>query len=55
MPFGTVGRLPAGRMPSILGLAQEYGVSHRAAARSLTTLKDEGLIVAVIGKGFYVK
>lgn len=42
------------RVPSILGLAQEHGVSHRTAARALTTLKDEGLIIAVRGQGFYV-
>jgi GntR family transcriptional regulator len=43
-----------GRVPSILGLAQEYGVSHRTSAAALTILKDEGLIVSVRGKGFYV-
>ena len=42
------------RGPSILSLAQEHGVSHRTAARALTTLKDEGLIIPVRGKGFYV-
>jgi DNA-binding GntR family transcriptional regulator len=44
-----------GRVPSILTLAQEHGVSHRTAAHALTRLKDEGLIVSVRGKGFYVK
>jgi GntR family transcriptional regulator len=44
-----------GRVPSILTLAQEYGVSHRTSQRALTTLADEGLIVAMPGKGFYVK
>jgi DNA-binding GntR family transcriptional regulator len=44
-----------GRVPSILTLAQEYGVSHRTAARALTTLKGEGMIVSVRGKGFYVR
>jgi GntR family transcriptional regulator len=44
----------AGRVPSILGLAQEHGVSHRTAAHALTTLRDEGLIVSVRGKGYYV-
>lgn len=43
------------RVPSILTLAQEHGVSHRTAARALTTLKEEGLIIPVRGKGFYVK
>ena len=50
----TAGEL-TGRVPSILTLAQEYGVSHRTAARALTTLKDEGTIVSVRGKGFYVR
>ena len=50
----TDGRI-TGRVPSILTLAQEYGVSHRTSQRALTTLADEGLIVAVPGKGFYVK
>ena len=43
-----------GRVPSILGLAQEHGVSHRTSAAALAILKDEGLIVSVRGKGFYV-
>ena len=42
-------------MPSILTLAQEYGVSHRTSGRALRTLADEGLIVALHGKGFYVR
>jgi DNA-binding GntR family transcriptional regulator len=42
------------RVPSILTLAQEYGVSHRTADHALQTLRDEGLIIAVRGKGFYV-
>lgn len=44
----------AGRVPSILTLAQEHQVSHRTAARALTTLRDEGLIISVHGKGYYV-
>lgn len=43
-----------GRVPSILSLAQEHEVSHRTAARALATLRDEGLIVSVSGKGYYV-
>ncbi len=43
-----------GRVPSILSLAQEHGVSHRTAAHALTTLRDEGLILSVRGKGYYV-
>ncbi len=47
-------RALTGRVPSILSLAQEHQVSHRTAARSLATLRDEGLIVSVHGKGYYV-
>jgi hypothetical protein len=48
-------RWPAcGRVPSILGLAQNHGVSHRTAAHALNTLRDEGLIISVRGKGYYV-
>lgn len=43
-----------GRVPSILSLAQEHGISHRTAAHALTTLRDEGLIISVRGKGCYV-
>jgi len=50
----TSGEL-TGRVPSILTLAQEYGVSHRTSGRALRTLADEGLIVALRGKGFYVR
>ena len=45
----TDGRI-TGRVPSILTLAQEYGVSHRTSQRALTTLAGEGLIVAVRGR-----
>jgi DNA-binding GntR family transcriptional regulator len=42
------------RLPSVKTLSQEHGVSHITAERALTTLRDEGLITAVIGKGYYV-
>lgn len=42
------------RVPSILSLAQEHGLSHRTADHALRTLASEGLIFAVRGKGFYV-
>jgi DNA-binding GntR family transcriptional regulator len=45
----------AGRIPSIKHLAQQYEVSTRTVERSLNTLKDEGLIVARVGRGFFVK
>jgi DNA-binding GntR family transcriptional regulator len=43
-----------GRVPSILSLTQQHGISHRTAAHALATLRDEGLIVSVRGKGYYV-
>jgi GntR family transcriptional regulator len=43
-----------GRVPSIKTLSQEYGVSTRTAERALSTLRDEGLLVALHGKGYYV-
>jgi DNA-binding GntR family transcriptional regulator len=42
------------RLPSVKTLSQEHGVSHITAERALTTLRDEGLIIPVIGKGYYV-
>ncbi len=42
------------RIPSVRTLAEEYGVSHVTADKSLKVLKDEGLIVSVVGKGAYV-
>ncbi len=42
------------KLPSVKTLSQEHGVSHITAERALTTLRDEGLITAVIGKGYYV-
>jgi len=42
-----------GRIPSIKSLAQEYGVSHRTVERALSTLKQEGAVVAVMGRGYF--
>jgi len=42
-------RLPSAKTPS-----QEHGVSHITAERALAILKNEGLIIPVIGKGYYV-
>jgi DNA-binding GntR family transcriptional regulator len=43
----------SGRIPSAKTIAQQYEVSTRTSERSLSALKAEGLVVAVIGKGFY--
>lgn len=44
-----------GRIPSIKHFAQQYEVSTRTVERALNTLKDEGLIVARVGRGYFVK
>jgi GntR family transcriptional regulator len=50
----TSGEL-SGRVPSIRSLAQEYEVSTRTAERALNVLKEEGVLVVLVGKGYYVK
>jgi DNA-binding GntR family transcriptional regulator len=42
------------RVPSIKTLAQEYGTSHRTVETALNMLKDQGVIVAVVGRGYFV-
>jgi DNA-binding GntR family transcriptional regulator len=44
-----------GRVPSIRSLAQEYSVSTRTAERALVSLRDEGVLVVLHGKGYYVR
>jgi DNA-binding GntR family transcriptional regulator len=44
----------AGRLPSVKTLSQDHGISHITAERALTVLKDEGIVISVIGKGYYV-
>jgi DNA-binding GntR family transcriptional regulator len=48
------GRL-VGRVPSVATIASHHRVSHRTAARALSILRGEGLIVNVPGKGHYVR
>jgi DNA-binding GntR family transcriptional regulator len=43
-----------GRIPSIKHFAQEYEVSTKTVERAFDTLKAEGLIVARVGRGFFV-
>jgi DNA-binding GntR family transcriptional regulator len=42
------------RVPSVKTLSQEHGVSHITAEKALAVLKDEGIILSVIGKGTFV-
>jgi DNA-binding GntR family transcriptional regulator len=49
------GALPPGSpLPSILRLSQEYGVATNTVRKSLTILKNEGLVVSVSGYGTFV-
>ena len=44
-----------GRVPSIHAISLHHRVSHRVAARALSILKGEGLIVSVPGQGHFVR
>jgi DNA-binding GntR family transcriptional regulator len=44
----------SGRVPSIVTVAQEYGVGKGTAQHALATLRDEGLIVGSHGRGYFV-
>ncbi len=43
-----------GRVPSVRTLSQEYGISTKTAERSLGVLREEGILVVLRGKGYYV-
>ena len=45
----------SGRVPSVHEISEHHDVSHRTAARALSILKGEGLLVSVPGKGHYVR
>jgi DNA-binding transcriptional regulator YhcF (GntR family) len=45
----------SGRIPSVHAISERHHVSHRIAARALTVLKGEGMIVSLPGKGHYVR
>lgn len=53
------GRIKSGeltaRLPSLKTIAQEYGVSHITAEKAVALLREEGLVVVVVGRGAYVK
>lgn len=44
-----------GRLPSARHLAQEFEVSHRTSETALKSLKAEGLVTSVVGKGYFVR
>lgn len=43
------------RLPSLKTIAQEYEVSHITAEKAVALLREEGLVVVVVGRGAYVK
>jgi GntR family transcriptional regulator len=43
------------RLPSLKTIAQEYGVSHITAEKAVALLREESLVVVVVGRGAYVK
>ena len=43
------------RLPSLRTIAQEYGVSHITAEKAMQVLRDDGLVVTVVGRGTFVK
>ncbi len=44
-----------GRVPSIHTISLRHRVSHRTAARALSILKGEGMIISVPGQGHFVR
>jgi GntR family transcriptional regulator len=44
-----------GKVPSEHEIGERHHVSHRTAARALSILEGEGLLVKVAGEGHYVR
>jgi GntR family transcriptional regulator len=52
----NAGTLPPGsRLPSIIDLAESYGIARATAQKALRLLVDEGLAVVSRGRGTYVR
>jgi GntR family transcriptional regulator len=45
----------SGKVPSLHEISQHHHVSHHVAARALSILEGEGLLVSVPGEGHYVR
>jgi DNA-binding FadR family transcriptional regulator len=51
----STGRYPAGRkIPSLIALEDEFGLSNMTVRRAVSLLADEGLLVKVPGRGTFV-
>ncbi len=48
-------RAPGSRLPSIIELAETFGIARTTAHKALRVLVDEGLAVVSRGRGMYVK
>jgi GntR family transcriptional regulator len=48
-------RAPGSRLPSIIELADTFGIARTTAHKALRVLVDEGLAVVSRGRGMYVK
>jgi GntR family transcriptional regulator len=44
-----------GRLPSVLALAEQSDLSAATVKRALGVLRDEGLVIAMPGRGTFVK
>lgn len=42
------------RLPSLVTITQEYGVSHITAEKAVGVLRDAGEVETVVGKGTFV-
>jgi DNA-binding GntR family transcriptional regulator len=43
------------KLPSARTLAEQTGLSHASTEHALRQLRDDGVVVPVIGKGYWVK
>ena len=43
------------RLPSLKVIGQDYGVSHITAEKAMDLLKQDGLVVVVVGRGAFVR
>ncbi len=45
---------PGARLPAERDMATEYGVSYDTIRRATALLRDQGLIITIVGRGTYV-
>ncbi|MET7791916.1 winged helix-turn-helix domain-containing protein [Streptomyces sp. NPDC005248] len=47
--------LDGGRLPGTVALAAEFDVSQSTASRALSSLRADGLVYVVSGRGYFVR